>query len=269
MAPLAGWYRDPFGRNEYRYFDGTSWTAHVATAGSQGEDSPMWTPGRKRRGPLLTLIGCGGALFLGLVALIGSVIIAGPYRDDGPPSPRPEVTSPEVTSGGPAAPVIPPTPPTAEAPPTDGVDAAVLGGSVAAFDRELGPRAAPGSPGTEFAIHTYLGCEGRNRPQLSVGFLYGAASSINYGPCRERRLVSVDEAEREASRYFPPDTKRVGDTTTQDGEPARVFRSPVLASAYDDRAPQFRDCEGDSVPPGTFILVITGNDWWMSPGTCP
>jgi len=32
-VPSAGWYRDPSTRHQWRYFDGTAWTAHVADDG--------------------------------------------------------------------------------------------------------------------------------------------------------------------------------------------------------------------------------------------
>jgi hypothetical protein len=34
----AGWYRDPTGHSEHRYWDGTTWTEHVARAGVQSTD---------------------------------------------------------------------------------------------------------------------------------------------------------------------------------------------------------------------------------------
>lgn len=36
----ARWERDPSGRHEYRYWDGTRWTEHVADRGVQGIDPP-------------------------------------------------------------------------------------------------------------------------------------------------------------------------------------------------------------------------------------
>lgn len=41
MMSDAGWQRDPFGRHELRYFDGTEWTAHVSDAGVTGSDEPV------------------------------------------------------------------------------------------------------------------------------------------------------------------------------------------------------------------------------------
>ncbi|HZC70025.1 MAG TPA: phospholipid scramblase-related protein [Jatrophihabitans sp.] len=39
-APPAGWYADPFGRHEARYFSGTAWTEHVSSHGRAGIDPP-------------------------------------------------------------------------------------------------------------------------------------------------------------------------------------------------------------------------------------
>jgi len=36
-----GWYPDPFGRHESRYWDGVRWTEHVASHGRQGVDAPV------------------------------------------------------------------------------------------------------------------------------------------------------------------------------------------------------------------------------------
>lgn len=37
----AGWYADPSGRYELRYWDGTAWTEHVSRAGQQYTDPPV------------------------------------------------------------------------------------------------------------------------------------------------------------------------------------------------------------------------------------
>jgi hypothetical protein len=37
----AGWYADPAGRFELRYWDGTAWTEHVSRAGQQYTDPPV------------------------------------------------------------------------------------------------------------------------------------------------------------------------------------------------------------------------------------
>jgi hypothetical protein len=40
-ATPAGWYSDPSGRYELRYWDGTAWTEHVARGGQQYTDPPV------------------------------------------------------------------------------------------------------------------------------------------------------------------------------------------------------------------------------------
>ena len=40
-AVPAGWYADPAGRFELRYWDGSAWTEHVSRAGQQYTDPPV------------------------------------------------------------------------------------------------------------------------------------------------------------------------------------------------------------------------------------
>ncbi len=40
-AVPAGWYADPAGRFELRYWDGGTWTEHVSRAGQQSTDAPV------------------------------------------------------------------------------------------------------------------------------------------------------------------------------------------------------------------------------------
>ena len=39
-----GWYPDPMGRHEYRWYDGTTWTDHVASNGTQSHDPVAGAP---------------------------------------------------------------------------------------------------------------------------------------------------------------------------------------------------------------------------------
>jgi uncharacterized protein YxjI len=39
-TPAPGWYADPFGRHEARYFSGAAWTEHVLSHGRQSVDPP-------------------------------------------------------------------------------------------------------------------------------------------------------------------------------------------------------------------------------------
>lgn len=43
MLP-AGWYTDPAGRHDYRYWDGTAWTAQVSDRGVTATDAPQLQP---------------------------------------------------------------------------------------------------------------------------------------------------------------------------------------------------------------------------------
>ena len=57
QTPPAGWYADPSGKHEKRYFDGQKWTEHVNSHGRAGIDMPSGGPshvpdrrsGRRRR----------------------------------------------------------------------------------------------------------------------------------------------------------------------------------------------------------------------------
>lgn len=45
MTTQAGWYADPAGGHQYRYWDGVAWTEHVADNGQQGiEPLPVADP---------------------------------------------------------------------------------------------------------------------------------------------------------------------------------------------------------------------------------
>jgi hypothetical protein len=44
VEPAAGWYTDPFGRYELRYWDGRAWTGHVSTKGQTSMDDPVGVP---------------------------------------------------------------------------------------------------------------------------------------------------------------------------------------------------------------------------------
>jgi uncharacterized RDD family membrane protein YckC len=39
-SPIPGWYPDPSGRHQVRYWDGSGWTAHVSDNGIAGVDEP-------------------------------------------------------------------------------------------------------------------------------------------------------------------------------------------------------------------------------------
>lgn len=49
-APAPDWYPDPMGRHEYRYWDGTAWTDHVASHGRQSTDPISSQPAKSVAG---------------------------------------------------------------------------------------------------------------------------------------------------------------------------------------------------------------------------
>ena len=51
MAAAAGWYPDPTGRFEFRYFDGETWSAEVSRAGRQFVDPPSGHAPRQPQAP--------------------------------------------------------------------------------------------------------------------------------------------------------------------------------------------------------------------------
>lgn len=87
IAMPAGWYPDPTGRNEHRYWDGATWTDQVATRGVSAIDPPTmgadpqaaWTtaagtPGagapRDRANPIFAFLGLASGFFL----MVGSFL---------------------------------------------------------------------------------------------------------------------------------------------------------------------------------------------------
>jgi hypothetical protein len=94
MAPAAGWYPDPEGRAEQRYWDGEQWTEHVQRGGQPAVDVLLPEPGwqraldalgpdaRERPAPdLLGALAAGGGALFGIGAL---VLCAGDDGDNRP-----------------------------------------------------------------------------------------------------------------------------------------------------------------------------------------
>jgi hypothetical protein len=48
VAP--GWFTDPFGKHDQRYWSGTEWTEHVDDHGTPAIDPPPQNPGPRREG---------------------------------------------------------------------------------------------------------------------------------------------------------------------------------------------------------------------------
>jgi len=62
-SPAPGWHADPSGRWQVRWWDGTSWTDQVATAGRQGRDP---TPGGEATADLVNRVVAAALSFVDL-----------------------------------------------------------------------------------------------------------------------------------------------------------------------------------------------------------
>src|SRR5438067_6354314 len=94
MAPAAGWYPDPEGRAEQRYWDGDRWTEHVQRDGQPAVDvihpEGSWQRALDALGPdarerpvpdLLGALAAGGGTLVGIGLL---VLCAGDDADSRP-----------------------------------------------------------------------------------------------------------------------------------------------------------------------------------------
>src|SRR5450631_2102223 len=81
----AGWYSDPTGRSDQRYWDGNAWTDHVSRAGVQGSDpfsatstQPVTRPAvaTQRKKPKWPWV-LGGILATFLVIGVGCSVLLG------------------------------------------------------------------------------------------------------------------------------------------------------------------------------------------------
>ena len=78
----AQWHPDPFGRAEFRYFDGTAWTHHVAVNGQQStepDDYPLVPPAQPLYAPPTPQPdrpGSGRLIAAAVMALISALLTA-------------------------------------------------------------------------------------------------------------------------------------------------------------------------------------------------
>jgi hypothetical protein len=86
----SGWYPDPSGRHEQRWYDGTTWTGHVADRGVTSDDPLAPSAGGAAPaagaapGPLVGPCGtCGGADLLAVHLSSGGTTVA--VMPDPPP----------------------------------------------------------------------------------------------------------------------------------------------------------------------------------------
>jgi hypothetical protein len=77
-----------------------------------------------------------------------------------------------------------------------------------------------------------------------------------------------EERFADAAQFLPADAVAGESFTTDEGESAQTFHSDSVASALPPGL--FHDCSGNTVPPGTLVVVADSfGGWFMGPGTCP
>jgi hypothetical protein len=136
----------------------------------------------------------------------------------------------------------------------------VLGDAVASFSSVLP------AEGTALRIDHFDRCAAGNLDQLIVIFDRGKAAMITRQSCGAPPAVQARE--NEAHRFFPTDASRAGTLfTTAFGQPAFRFVSRNLGQVIGRS--WFRNCQGHSVPRGTFSLVVVADGWQLVAGTCP
>jgi hypothetical protein len=135
--PAVGWYRDPSGRFEFRFWDGNQWRAEVTANGSHHFDPPTWPAPSERQ---------------------GSTQSASPGSDLEPESPRP-FASAQLTSSRTAKPAA--AGPGAEhRPPTRLTKQAVIVGAVsfsAGVAMVAAEQLAAGAAALIFVLATLVG----------------------------------------------------------------------------------------------------------------
>lgn len=108
----AGWYPDPAGSGQQRYFDGSTWTANYAPPAGATMAGPP--PKKSNRGKII--LGVVGAV----VVLLVVVGLAGGGGDDSGDTAAPAPTSESAPAPGTEAAPAAPAPPISAAPPVSG-----------------------------------------------------------------------------------------------------------------------------------------------------
>ena len=126
----SGWYTDPTGRYEYRYWNGTQWTTEVSSAGTSTTDATAMDPNmagtppapgtgapsapptptqptvqvtQKSGSAIGTIIG----IALGVIAVIVLILVLVNQSDDSTDVSTPPTTSAQPTPTSPATTVAP------------------------------------------------------------------------------------------------------------------------------------------------------------------
>lgn len=154
------------------------------------------------------------------------------------------------------------TAPTAAIPRPAGTPA-VLGASLADFVRRLGPI----MPNTSTMVAGWMPCPDNMGATLLVTF-GDYAQGIDGQLCGEASMAPALRL-GESARYMPPGSERIGDVRGNYG-PDALYRSAWLAAR--GTTGDWRDCDGNAVPAGTFILDLHSSydrGWQLAYGSCP
>jgi hypothetical protein len=137
-----------------------------------------------------------------------------------------------------------------------------IGGSVATFEQVLG---GPNDASIGALLH-YQRCAGTDIDQFVVLAPNDQVWTIQRAWC-DLASLPADQRFADAARFLPQDAQPGAPLTTTQGESALTYQSPSLGDALP--AGLFHDCSGNSVPPGTLLVVADSlGGWFMGPGTC-
>ena len=212
-------------------------------------------PAQKASRAKNTVAGCGCIVLITVILLV-VVAIKGGSGVKAPPTAAPTPTvvpvqakriATALTSLGP------------QKPQSAAANAAVLGGSLAAFKRRFGtPNGHSAGP-----LYNWERCSGSNVDQFIVTFDDGRANDILYQSCGHAPSISSER--NAANAFFPAQSQLTGTATSDTGKEWR-YRSPVLGKQL---APvYFGDCNG-KMTLGVFTLAPGPEGWELGAGSCP
>lgn len=242
--PSTGWYRDPSGRHQHRFWDGERWTSRVATEGVETSDPPVATlPKPKRRNRPARSRGVRWPLIAGLAIVLAAAIAATVYvvvHEERRSEPRAVTTTTTVK-------------PTTTTPGN-------LAGSVA----------APGA-GT-FTIDVAGGQAIAHLVHLRPGQTAVVGWRVASGDATVRAGISAPTVDRLSDHQFVSDAQR--STAQRDAEAfAGELRNPpagATGATQQDPTVEFAGFHGVVLgPPDTFVAPVVGDYGVVVVGTAP
>jgi hypothetical protein len=123
--------------------------------------------------------------------------------------------------------------------------------------------------GREPLLLDFQKCPGRTAlARYNIMAREGRIIAITRQACASETLAP-ESALREAKLFMPPDATAGARFTTNDGWPARAYRSAALARLLP--ADRFEECVGNRAAPGTlsYLLSPERRSWMVVAGKCP